>query len=63
MSGEYLIEDAEGEGRYTYRRLIFLANQNTVQSEVRLVQGNNYTLKIEILEKKLSLQKKITVVL
>ena len=37
LSGDYIVEDAEGEGGQTFRRLIFLSNQNIVQSEVRLV--------------------------
>ncbi|XP_070177056.1 eEF1A lysine and N-terminal methyltransferase-like isoform X2 [Littorina saxatilis] len=37
MSGDYIVEDAEGEADQTFRRLVFLANQNLVQSEVRLV--------------------------
>lgn len=37
LSGDYIVEDAEGEGGDTFRRLIFLTNQNIVQSEVRLV--------------------------
>ncbi|KAH3791689.1 hypothetical protein DPMN_145178 [Dreissena polymorpha] len=36
MSGEYIIEDVEGDSGTTYRRLVFLSNQNVVQSEARL---------------------------
>jgi len=39
MTGDYVIEDVEAEAGYTYRRLIFLANQNIVQSEARLKHG------------------------
>jgi hypothetical protein len=31
------VEDAEGDGGHMFRRLIFLSNQNIVQSEVRLI--------------------------
>lgn len=36
MSGEFVIEEAEGDGGQLFRRLIFLSNQGTVQSEARL---------------------------
>lgn len=36
LSGSYVVEDAEGEGGCTFRRLIFLSSQNVVQSEARL---------------------------
>ena len=39
MSGEYIIEDVEGDSGTTYRRLVFLSNQNVVQSEARLKTG------------------------
>ncbi|XP_039280427.1 eEF1A lysine and N-terminal methyltransferase homolog [Nilaparvata lugens] len=37
MSGEYVIEDAEGDNSVIYRRLIFFSNQSLVQSEARLL--------------------------
>ncbi|RZF35487.1 hypothetical protein LSTR_LSTR013131 [Laodelphax striatellus] len=41
MSGEYVIEDAEGENSVTYRRLIFFSNQSLVQSEARLLPSSD----------------------
>ncbi|CAH2311827.1 methyltransferase 13 isoform X1 [Pelobates cultripes] len=40
LSGEFVIEDVRGDGTDYFRRLIFLSNQNVVQSEVRLLPGN-----------------------
>ncbi|KAM8930338.1 eEF1A lysine and N-terminal methyltransferase isoform 2-T2 [Pelodytes ibericus] len=40
LSGEYVIEDVKGDGTSHFRRLIFLSNQNVVQSEVRLLPSN-----------------------
>ncbi|NP_001084718.1 eEF1A lysine and N-terminal methyltransferase [Xenopus laevis] len=37
FSGEYVVEDVRGDGNSSYRRLIFLSNQNVVQSEARLL--------------------------
>ncbi|CAI9570366.1 unnamed protein product, partial [Staurois parvus] len=37
LSGEYVVEDARGDGTSYFRRLIFLNNQNVVQSEARLL--------------------------
>ncbi|XP_025112639.1 methyltransferase-like protein 13 isoform X2 [Pomacea canaliculata] len=37
LSGGYVVEDFEDEDGQVFRRLIFLTNQNVVQSEVRLV--------------------------
>ncbi|XP_068095998.1 eEF1A lysine and N-terminal methyltransferase [Hyperolius riggenbachi] len=37
LSGEYVVEDVRGDGTSYFRRLIFLSNQNVVQSEVRLL--------------------------
>ncbi|XP_073449331.1 eEF1A lysine and N-terminal methyltransferase [Aquarana catesbeiana] len=37
LSGEYVVEDARGDGTSYFRRLIFLSNQNVVQSEARLL--------------------------
>ncbi|XP_023224128.1 methyltransferase-like protein 13 [Centruroides sculpturatus] len=36
LSGEYIIEDVQGEGKQTFRRLVFLQNQYVIQSEARL---------------------------
>ncbi|XP_049834606.1 eEF1A lysine and N-terminal methyltransferase homolog [Schistocerca gregaria] len=36
MSGDFVVEEAEGDGGKLFRRLIFLNNQGTVQSEARL---------------------------
>ncbi|XP_055480658.1 eEF1A lysine and N-terminal methyltransferase [Psammomys obesus] len=38
LSGEYVIEDVQGEDRRYFRRLIFLSNRNVVQSEARLLK-------------------------
>ncbi|KAG8555837.1 hypothetical protein GDO81_017834 [Engystomops pustulosus] len=40
MSGEYVVEDVRGDGTSYFRRLIFLSNQNVVQSEARLLPSN-----------------------
>lgn len=40
LSGEYLVENVRGEDGELYRRLIFLSNTATVQSESRLVSSN-----------------------
>ncbi|XP_053325857.1 eEF1A lysine and N-terminal methyltransferase [Spea bombifrons] len=37
LSGEYVVEDVKGDGTSYFRRLIFLSNQNVVQSEARLL--------------------------
>ncbi|XP_038614395.1 eEF1A lysine and N-terminal methyltransferase [Tachyglossus aculeatus] len=37
LSGDYVIEDVKGEDTRYFRRLIFLSNQNVVQSEARLL--------------------------
>ncbi|KAL8562381.1 hypothetical protein ACOMHN_066095 [Nucella lapillus] len=41
LSGDYIIEDAEGDGGQRLRRLLFLTNQNLVQSEVRLLSRSS----------------------
>lgn len=38
-SGEFVVEDVEGDAGSLFRRLIFLSNQNAIQSEVRLLKG------------------------
>ncbi|XP_069823714.1 eEF1A lysine and N-terminal methyltransferase isoform X2 [Dendropsophus ebraccatus] len=40
LSGDYVVEDVRGDGTSYFRRLIFLSNQNVVQSEARLLPGN-----------------------
>ncbi|XP_075038561.1 eEF1A lysine and N-terminal methyltransferase isoform X2 [Mixophyes fleayi] len=40
LSGEYVVEDVRGDGTSYFRRLIFLSNQNVVQSEARLLPSN-----------------------
>lgn len=42
MSGDYVVEDVDGESGQTFRRLIFLCNKNGIQSEARLVTGDYY---------------------
>ncbi|XP_072276042.1 eEF1A lysine and N-terminal methyltransferase [Pyxicephalus adspersus] len=39
LSGEYVVEDARGEGTGYFRRLIFISNKNVVQSEARLISS------------------------
>jgi hypothetical protein len=36
MSGDFIVEEVEGDGGQLCRRLIFLNNQGVVQSEARL---------------------------
>ncbi|CAL1541569.1 unnamed protein product [Lymnaea stagnalis] len=38
ISGDYLVEDVELNGGQLFRRLVFLANKNVVQSEARLIE-------------------------
>nr|XP_020727620.1 methyltransferase-like protein 13 isoform X2 [Odocoileus virginianus texanus] len=38
LSGDYVIEDVQGDDKHYFRRLIFLSNRNVVQSEARLLQ-------------------------
>lgn len=44
MSGDYVIEEVLGDSGITYRRLVFLTNQNIIQSETRLKTGKVYVL-------------------
>lgn len=44
MSGDYVIEEVTGDGSVVYRRLVFLSNQNIVQSEARLKTGKVHTI-------------------
>ncbi|XP_027724399.1 methyltransferase-like protein 13 [Vombatus ursinus] len=37
LSGDYVIEDVQGDDKRYFRRLIFLSNRNVVQSEARLL--------------------------
>lgn len=39
ISGEYVVEDAEGENKTVFRRLVFLSKKNVVQSEAKLKTG------------------------
>ncbi|KAG9483205.1 hypothetical protein GDO78_009256 [Eleutherodactylus coqui] len=43
MSGEYVVEDVRGDGTSYFRRLIFLSNQNVVQSEARLLPSHPHS--------------------
>lgn len=43
LSGEYVVEDVRGDGTSYFRRLIFLSNQNVVQSEARLLPSNTHS--------------------
>ncbi|XP_063234249.1 eEF1A lysine and N-terminal methyltransferase homolog isoform X2 [Bacillus rossius redtenbacheri] len=36
ISGDFVVEEVEGDGGHLFRRLVFLSNQNVVQSEARL---------------------------
>ncbi|KAM6218574.1 eEF1A lysine and N-terminal methyltransferase isoform 2-T2 [Rhynchocyon petersi] len=38
LSGDYVIEDVQGDDKHFFRRLIFLSNRNVVQSEARLLK-------------------------
>ncbi|XP_008262290.1 eEF1A lysine and N-terminal methyltransferase isoform X4 [Oryctolagus cuniculus] len=38
LSGDYVIEDVQGDDRRYFRRLIFLSSRNVVQSEARLLK-------------------------
>ena len=46
MTGEFVIEEVEEEGdsgkKEILRRLIFLSNANTIQSEARLIKGSSH---------------------
>lgn len=44
LSGDFVVEDVDGDGGHKYRRLIFLSNRNVVQSEARLVAGINMVI-------------------
>lgn len=49
ISGGYVIEEVEYKNKVALRRLIFLANQNCIQSEVKLKKSKNlYSLTINI---------------
>lgn len=39
FSGDYVVEDVHPPGASKLRRLIFLANQNVIQSEAKLLVG------------------------
>ncbi|XP_005867715.1 PREDICTED: methyltransferase-like protein 13 [Myotis brandtii] len=39
LSGDYVIEDVQGDDKCYFRRLIFLSNRNVVQSEARLLKA------------------------
>ncbi|KAM6165623.1 eEF1A lysine and N-terminal methyltransferase isoform 3-T3 [Erethizon dorsatum] len=38
LSGDYVVEDVQGDDRRYFRRLIFLSSRNVVQSEARLLK-------------------------
>ena len=40
LSGDFVVEDVDGDGGEKFRRLIFLSNKNVVQSEARLETGD-----------------------
>lgn len=40
LSGNYVIEDVQSDNNETYRRLVFLSNQNIVQSEAKLKRAS-----------------------
>ncbi|XP_054549450.1 eEF1A lysine and N-terminal methyltransferase isoform X2 [Talpa occidentalis] len=42
MSGDYVIEDVQGDDKHYFRRLIFLSNRNVVQSEARLLKDMSH---------------------
>ncbi|KAM4722465.1 eEF1A lysine and N-terminal methyltransferase [Rhinophrynus dorsalis] len=43
LSGEYVVEDVKGDGSSYFRRLVFLSNQNVVQSEAKLLPSATHT--------------------
>ncbi|KAM4641519.1 eEF1A lysine and N-terminal methyltransferase [Discoglossus pictus] len=43
LSGEYVVEDVRGDGTDYFRRLVFLNNQNVVQSEARLLPSKAHS--------------------
>ena len=50
LSGDYVVEDVDGESGQKFRRLIFLSNKNGIQSEARLVTGDCNTKLFKSLE-------------
>ncbi|KAM5294315.1 eEF1A lysine and N-terminal methyltransferase isoform 2-T3 [Glossophaga mutica] len=42
LSGDYVIEDVQGDDRRYFRRLVFLSNRNVVQSEARLLKDGSH---------------------
>ncbi|XP_077013085.1 eEF1A lysine and N-terminal methyltransferase isoform X2 [Tamandua tetradactyla] len=42
LSGDYVIEDVQGDDKRYFRRLIFLSNRNVVQSEARLLKDASH---------------------
>ncbi|KAJ8300922.1 hypothetical protein KUTeg_022441 [Tegillarca granosa] len=50
LSGQYVIEDVESDRGETYRRLIFLTNQNIVQSEARFKQVLKFSTKTDVVD-------------
>ena len=49
MSGEYVVEEVLGDTGCMYRRLVFLSNQNIVQSETRLKKGTSPSYSVKTL--------------
>lgn len=45
LSGDYVVEDVDGDGGQKFRRLIFLSNKNVVQSEARLISDKTTSKK------------------
>ncbi|XP_054977601.1 eEF1A lysine and N-terminal methyltransferase isoform X1 [Sorex araneus] len=39
LSGDFVVEDVQGDGGHLFRRLIFLCSRNVVQSEARLLSA------------------------
>jgi len=50
LSGDYVVEDIDGDSGQKFRRLIFLNNKNVIQSEARLVTGDCKTKLFKSLE-------------
>lgn len=44
ISGAYIVEEAEGEHKHLYRRLVFLTNQNVVQSEAKMKTSKSFKI-------------------
>ncbi|KAH9503388.1 eEF1A lysine and N-terminal methyltransferase [Bulinus truncatus] len=58
ISGDYLVEDVEINGKQVFRRLVFLTNKNVVQSEARMCEAHKKKKKRQNLKGESPLVKK-----